>query len=395
MRRFVPLALVLALTFHAAPWAAAAEATGPDYQLNAIVPVTGGGAFLGVAYQQAFRAIENVVNASGGIKGRRLKFVIADSQSSGQVDVQLVNGLIAGHVPAFIDGGPSPACGPSLPLVEKTGPVDYCLSPAIHPAAGSYAFTAAVGTVDLAATAVRYLRERGWQRIAVITSTDSTGVDYERAMTAVMSRPENKNMRLVDSERFNPTDLTVSAQITRMKAANPQAVLGWVTGTPVGTVLRGLKEGGLDVPTMVSYSNMTYTQMSSYASFLPSALYFPTMLGTIPGLLGAGPIRDAQTVYAKSLTAIGVRPEVGQNLAWDPTMLVVDALRRIGPSATAEQVRDFILHAHGWVGINGVYDYASGDQHGIGENAVAIARWDARQGTWIGVSRPRGYLLAH
>jgi len=76
-------------------------------------------------------------------------------------------------------------------------------------------------------------------------------------------------------------------------------------------------------------------------------------------------------------------------------MLVVDALRHAGPNATADQVRDFILHAHGWVGINGVYDFASGDQHGIGENAVAIARWDAGKGTWVAASRPRGLLPQH
>jgi branched-chain amino acid transport system substrate-binding protein len=183
--------------------------------------------------------------------------------------------------------------------------------------------------------------------------------------------------------------------MTRMKAANPQAVLCWVTGTPLGTVLRGLKEAGLDIPTVVTYSNMTYSQMSSYAAFLPAQLYFPTLLGTIPGVLGKGPVSDAQAVYSKALKAVGARPEVGQNLTWDPTMLVVDALRHAGPNATADQVRDFILHAHGWVGINGVYDFASGDQHGIGENAVAIARWDAGKGTWVAASRPRGLLAGH
>lgn len=46
---------------------ARAQTTGQPYALNAIIPLTGGGAFLGKAYTEAFRAVENVVNRTGGI----------------------------------------------------------------------------------------------------------------------------------------------------------------------------------------------------------------------------------------------------------------------------------------------------------------------------------------
>src|ERR1700733_13680661 len=82
-------------------------ATPEPYEINAIVPLTGGGAFLGKAYVETFRAVENFINATGGIQGHPLKFVTADTQTSGQVDVELVNSLIAKKVPVFIDGAPS------------------------------------------------------------------------------------------------------------------------------------------------------------------------------------------------------------------------------------------------------------------------------------------------
>jgi branched-chain amino acid transport system substrate-binding protein len=362
------------------------------YEINAIIPLTGGGAFLGKSYLETFRAIEQLVNASGGIQGHPIRFVTADTQTNGQVDVQLVNSLIAKGVPVFIDGAPSTVCLPSIPLVVNNGPVDYCLSPVVHPPAGSYVFSTNASTFDLASVAVRYLRERGWKRIAMMTSTDSTGQEYDRQVATVLSLPENRDMQLVMHEHFNPTDISVNAQLTRLKSANPEAILAYTTGTPLGTVLRGLSDAGFTQPVITLNSNMSYAQMSAYASFLPKQLYFTTLRSGTPEGTLRGPLRDAEIAYLKAYRAINVRPDVGDVLAYDPTMIIVDALRHLGTRATAQQIRDYILHLHGWIGANGVYDFSSGDQRGIGQNSIVVARWAPEKNTWIQVSRPRGVL---
>jgi branched-chain amino acid transport system substrate-binding protein len=175
MQKLLALLVAALLTFTPPAAPAAERAALAPYELNAIIPLTGGGAFLGNDYVEVFHAMELLINASGGIAGHPLKFVTADTQSNGQVDVQLVNGLIAKHVPAFIDGAPSNVCSPSIPIVEKNGPVDYCLSPAIHPAIGGYVFSVNASTFDLASVNLRYFRARGVRRVATLTATDATG----------------------------------------------------------------------------------------------------------------------------------------------------------------------------------------------------------------------------
>ena len=73
-------------------------------------------------------------------------------------------------------------------------------------------------------------------------------------------------------------------------------------------------------------------------------------------------------------------------------MLFVDALRHVGPAATSEQLRAYILGLHSWVGTNGVYAFASGDQRGLGDGAIVVARWDNAKTTWVQVSAPKGVL---
>jgi branched-chain amino acid transport system substrate-binding protein len=380
------LAVGLCATGTIAP---AAEST---VKINILTPATGSGAFLGKSYAETYHALEIAINKTGGIKGHPVAFVLNDTATSPQQGLQIVNGLIAAKASVYIDGGPSTVCSSSIPIVLNSGPVDYCLSPLVHPPAGSYVFSAGMAGTDQAKMAVRYFRLRGWTRIAMISSTDTTGQDLEKQTDTALQLPENKGVELVAREHYNPSDISVAAQVARMKGANPQAIITWATGSPFGTAVHGLKDAGLELPTLTTNSNMTYAQMASYANFLPKDMFFPALLAMTPEATGKGPLHEAQVAYLKAFKAIGVTPDEGHILAWDPTMIVVTALRALGPEATATQLRDYILHLRGWVGVDGVYDFSSGNQRGIADNAAAIARWDAARGKWIRVSRPTGVL---
>jgi branched-chain amino acid transport system substrate-binding protein len=124
--------------------AAPANPAGPPVVINASIPLTGPGAFLGKSLVDAFRAIEIVVNGDGGIHERPLKIVAADSQTSPAINLQIVQGYIGKQVPLYLDGGPSPVCNATLPIVSKNGPVDYCLSPAINTTPFGFVFSASV-----------------------------------------------------------------------------------------------------------------------------------------------------------------------------------------------------------------------------------------------------------
>ena len=122
---------------------------------------------------------------------------------------------------------------------------------------------------------------------------------------------------------------------------------------------------------------------------MPPELDFSTLRSMTPNETLPGPLRDAQTVYLNAFKKIGVKPDGGHANAWDVAMILVTALRRLGPSATAQQIRDYIVHLHGWVGANGVYDF-SNSTSGLGQNSAIIARWVPEKQTWVQVSLPGG-----
>ena len=360
--------------------------------LPSILSLTGPAAFIGGEQQKALTAIERDVNAHGGIRGRQIHFVIQDDQSSPQLGVQLVNALAAKKTAAIFGPTTSGVCSAAYPIVKDNGPVIYCYAPGIHPAPGSYAFSATTGSKDMAAVIVRWVRLKGWKNVAIISSTDASGQDFEHGFDAALADPENASVKLVGREHFAVNDLTVSAQLSRIKTAGPQVIIAWTAGTGFGTVMHGLKDTGIDVPIVGGNGNMIPQQLASYADFLPKEVYFPGGRGMSAEGTGAGPVRDKQLVYFAAMKSIGTKVALPNFAAWDATFVMLDGYRDLGFDITAQQMRDSIRNRRGWVGINGIYDYRDAEQRGVGPMSCVIDRYDPVHGVFVPASKPGGFL---
>jgi branched-chain amino acid transport system substrate-binding protein len=389
----VALGVVLLGTLSAAS-AIRFAAAGEPYEINSILSLTGGASFLGKAEQRALQLLEASVNADGGIDGRPVRFVFHDDQSTPQIAVQLASQIVASRPTVEIGANLVAMCNAMAPLMAS-GPVMYCLSPGIHPAQGSYVFTSSVSTVDLSRALLRYWRMKGMTKIAVMTSTDASGQDAEKGINGNLALPENKDIEVVAREHFNPTDVSVAAQIENIKAAQPQALIAWSTGAPIGTILKAIAQAGLDVPVGTTDGNMTYAQMTQYAAFLPKQLYIPAAEWSTHGSAAKRDpgVAAAQERFDAAYKAAGITPDVAAALAWDPAMIVIDALRKLGPATTAAQLRDYIGHLKGYAGVNGIYDFAQTAQRGLDVSDAVVTLWDPEKKVWTPVSQPAGAPL--
>jgi branched-chain amino acid transport system substrate-binding protein len=389
-KRLPQAALAVLLTFALGN---AARASGP-FDIPVVLPLTGNAAFLGQGEKASLEIQEKVINQQGGINGTPIHYVFNDDQSSPQVAVQLAGQIAAQHPAAILGSALVAMCNAMAPLLAN-GPVLYCFSPGIHPPAGASAFTAFVSTHDQAVALVRYYRGRGFTRLAMITSTDASGQDGAHGFEEAVRLPENKDMKLVSEVQFSPTDVSVSAQIEQLKSSNPQALIAWTSGSPFGTVLKGIAQSGLDIPVGTTDANMTNAQMRQYASFMPNeALFMSTEWPEHPAALKLDPgVEAAQKVMFDAYTAAGVVPDIAVAHAWDPGLLLINAFRKVGLSATSEQVRADLAGVKGWAGINGVYDFEKTPQRGLDVTDSVVTRWQPDKKAWAIVSRPGGEPL--
>lgn len=363
------------------------------FNIDVVLPLTGAAAFLGKAEQLALQQAEKSLTGAQGISGRPVKFVFHDDQSSPQTAVQLATQIVASNPPVVLGSAVVAMCNAMAPLM-KNGPVLYCLSPGVHPAAGSFMFTSSVATGDLAAAQLRYFGLKGMKRIGLITSTDASGQDAVRNIRELLKQPEFKGIQLVGEASFNPSDVSASSQIHRIKGSAPDAIIAWSTGSAIGTVFKAIAESGLNVPIATTDGNMTYAQMSQYANIFPKTLLIPSpqWLPDAPHNAPAGQV-EAKRAFAAAYEGTGVKPDAASSFAWDPAMLVVSALRKLGPTVKAEELRNYLSQLKGVSGVNGTYDFTAMPQRGLADINVYITKWDSDKKTWVAVSDSRGTPL--
>jgi branched-chain amino acid transport system substrate-binding protein len=369
-------------------------AAADPYVIYAVLPLTGGAAFLGKGEADALRVFSDQLNKAGGIKGRPLDVEVLDDQTNSEVAVQLMNQALSHHPSIVLDGGPAATCRATAALIAA-GPLQYCLTPSVEPPAGSYQFSAMYSSADILGVSMRYLKARGFTKIGVLNGVDASGQDADRILGTLIKTPEyaDAGVSFVAYEHYGLSDLSVDAQLSRIKAAGAQAFIAFTTGTAIATVLHGMQDVGLDIPLVTSPGNMSYAQMESYKSFMPKELLFAGPPALVPNELRDRGVRDAVARFTAAFNAAnGKRPDLLAAVAWDPMGLLVSVLDKLGPDAGPAQLRAQIAGTRDWVGALGRYNFVAVPQRGVSQDWVIMERWDPDKDAWVAISKPGGYL---
>jgi len=329
-------------------------------------------------------AFEQAVNKRGGVDRQPIHFVFQDDQTSPQVAVQLVTSLIAKGVPLILGPSISGTCRAVAPLVQK-GPMVYCLSPGFQPPKDSYMFSASIATEDMIGVALRYFRDRGWRRIARLTTTDATGQLADTAFGSWLASAENKDLTVVADEHFGVADISTSAQMARIKSAQPQVLVVWATGTPLAAVLHAYGDSALDVPMFVTNSNMTTVQMKQYATILPRE-YYSAAPGFVIDVAPSRASKAKQDEYLTAMAAAKLSNDYVAGICWDPALISVSALQKLGVRSTAQNLHDYVERLTNFPGISGIYDFTQGNQRGLTSKDIMVMRYDRARQAWQTVS---------
>jgi branched-chain amino acid transport system substrate-binding protein len=354
-----------------------AAAQPAPYTINVILSLTGPAANLGQDEAAGLTSFEKFVNRTGGIRGTPLHFQIADDQSQPAVAVQLLQALMPAHLAVVLGSSVAAPAQAMAAMIKDGGPVLYALTPNINPAPNGYVFATSAPTRDLSGLGVTYYRLRGLTRIGVVVTTDASGQNNMDSLLAAMRKPENKNMKIVDTESFGVADVSMTAQAAKLKASGAQVVFALPNGTAFGTSLHGMNDVGLELPVYTSAANFSPVLLERFKTFLPKELTCSGASFFNRDRTASDPQKKPIDDFYASLAADGITaPTVSHAFAWDPALIVVSALRTLGTGATPVQLHDAIEKLRRFPGVGGIYDFTGGDQHGAGESGLLLLRND-------------------
>src|SRR5579872_7186889 len=231
------------------------HAAGAEIVLGAIVPSSGPFAEWGRTNTATLQMLEKQVNDAGGVNGAKLRIVILDDATK---PAQATNDLrkLAGDDHVLAVAGPltSSAAEVTFPVANEMKVVatsQASSKPGVAKLNRPWAFRNTIDEGVLGRTTVPYYKQAfNIKNVAIIfDAKDATAATVgSKIMPGLMKENGIEVLNATDPLSFNTGDLDVSAQVTKIKALNPDGVVVSADYSQAITVIREMKRQGVIRP---------------------------------------------------------------------------------------------------------------------------------------------------
>ena len=218
MKIFVFFAFVLSLTF---------TAQAAEIKLGVAEALTGPVAKYGVPIKNGFALAAEEINAAGGVNGNKINLIIEDEQAKKEEAINVFKKLIfQDKVLAIFGPTLSNSAFASDPFANAQKIVVFATSNTADgiTAIGPYIFRNSIAEADILPKVINAATKKlGLKKVAMIYGNDDamTKSSYDIFLKAVNA----EKLQIVATETFAKGDIDFSAQLTKIKNLNPDAVV--------------------------------------------------------------------------------------------------------------------------------------------------------------------------
>ena len=221
----------------------------PPFVIGVMESVTGPGETYGTVAVQAKQMAVDEINAAGGVNGRRLEFVVEDSQCSAKDAISAYNKLTdVDGVKIILGTSCSGAMLGAAPLAEADGVILFsglASNPDIANA-GDYIFRTQISDVQVGIDTGNVLWADGVRELATITEA----TDYaEGVRRTTVEQFEKRGGAVVAGERYGSDVTDFRSQLTKLLNADPDALhIAPQSEFAAGTIVKQVRELGYQGP---------------------------------------------------------------------------------------------------------------------------------------------------
>jgi len=355
--------------------------TGEPYRIGAVLSLTGTYAGLGIPEQKAIDLEVARINADGGIDGHPIEVIYEDDATDAAKAQAAAVRLIDEEGVIAILG----ASGTGQTMAMRTD-IERAGVPQVSMAGGSavtaqlseWVFQTPWPNSLVVPFVLDAMAAAGYTDVALISDTGGYGVDGHEVIVASAA---DAGVTIVADETYNPGDADMTAQLTKMRGADPDAVLVWAAGKEAATIAKNMRQLNMDQP-IFGGSGIARVEFIEGAGEAAEGVRLGTGKILVPESYGEGTEEyDVALSFIERYTAeYGEAPDIFAGHAYDALGLVVDALGRIEGEATPQAVRDALEETSGWIGVGGTFSYSAEDHNGLTERDLVMYRIE--NGAW-------------
>jgi branched-chain amino acid transport system substrate-binding protein len=357
----------------------AEEEEKEPYKIGVVLSATGPSAPLGEPEKNTLLLEVEKIEKAGGVDGHPLEVIIEDDQTDPAKAVDAVTKLIEqDNVLAIIGGSTSPS---TLAIMEKTSKAEV---PQMAMAAGipitspinEWVFRTPPSDAIAVAKVLEYLTTGlKVKKIAILHDSNAFGTS---GATEIQSKGPAKGFTVVAVEKYNTTDADLTAQLTKIKGTDAEALVVWGTNPGPAVAAKNMKQLGMTIPYVGSHgiANTRFIELGGEAA---NGVVFPAGKILIPeSIENRAQKKVTDTLIEEYSAKYGKNPDTFAGHAWDGLYMLVNALKKSG--ADKAKLRDEVEKTKNFAGIGGIFSYSPTNHDGLATKDMIMIRIE--NGKW-------------
>jgi branched-chain amino acid transport system substrate-binding protein len=358
-----PTPVLLALALTAAP--------ADPIKVGALMAVTGPAAFLGAPEARTLEMLVEDLNKKGGVSGRQVQLIVKDTGGDPAKAISFAKQLID-EEQVFAIIGP-PTSGETMavkPIAQegKTLLLSCAAAEAIVNPVAPWVFKTAQKDSHAIVKLFQQMKRMGTTRIGLLSSNTGFGKAGKEQIARLA--PEHGIQIAVD-EVYDKAATDLTAEVTKLKAANIQAILNWSIEPAQAIVIKNARQVGLSVPIFQShgFANIQYAKAAGAAA---DGVMFPASRIVVADSLSEKHPQKAVVASYKKAYESRYKEDVSTfgGHAYDALMILVRAVKEAG--LDREKVRVALEGTKGFVGTAGVFNLSATDHNGLALDAFEM-----------------------
>ena len=350
-------------------------------KIGVLVGLDGPEDHIGKPAKATVQMATDAINAGGGISGRPIELVFANTRSDPVKAAIIAQRMIEREKVVAIIGptGTGSALallniiqGDQIPTIALVGGTQL-----VEPVS-QFMFKSPQKTITAVERTYSYLKDMGVKKIAIITAWSNFGQDGKAALEKLAP---DFGIEIVNSQVFATTDSDVSYQLTRIKQAAPQAVVCWTIGRIGAILTKNFRQKGLSMPLIQSFG-LADPQFLELAGAAAEGTIMPSIkLMVLDQILADDP---QKAVLAKFRDNYENKKKIGNisthsGYAWDAMQLLAMGLNKTGGRGGLELAKA-IEGIKDYVGVSGIYHMSAQDHCGLSVDSMVMVK--VKNGKW-------------
>jgi len=375
MNRRLLAALALAGTF-------AATTAHAEITIGVSLGSTGPGSSLGIPYKNAFQLLPKTLG------GEPVKYIIVDDESKPDNAAKNARKFATeDKVDAMMgsNGVPSAVAMIQVAAETKTPMIALTPVPPLAPDRLLWTFVVPQATELMMSAVVDHFKARGAKTVGYIGFSDTWG---DLVYNALQKLAPAGGYKIVTNERYGRADTSVTGQVLKVMAANPDVVVVGGSGSPGATPHIALAERGYKGQIYHNHGTVNLPFIQNGKKSVEGAIAPTGALIVAEELPANFPTKAVSMDFVKryeSTFGAGSRNAFA-GYSYDGVMLlnaaVPVALKKAKPGTPEfrEALRDALEGAKNIIGTHGVYNMSASDHNGLDARARVLVHVD--NGQW-------------